>query len=47
MSVAFVAAAILVIAFFPARFAAADEILKFRIVTHATSVQFQDVGDVD
>jgi hypothetical protein len=27
--------------------ARADELLKFRLVTHATSVQAQDVGDVD
>ena len=27
--------------------ASADEVLKFRIVTHATSVQSQDVGDFE
>jgi hypothetical protein len=47
MTVAIVAAMILVFTFSTANNARADEVLKFRIVTHATSVQFQDVGDVD
>ncbi|SHN78003.1 hypothetical protein [Bradyrhizobium erythrophlei] len=47
MSVAIVAAAILELAFSTASIAKGDEVLKFRIVTHATSVQAQDVGDVD
>jgi hypothetical protein len=33
--------------FFATSIARADETLKFRLVTHATSVQSQDVGDVD
>jgi hypothetical protein len=40
-------AAIAATGFFVATTASADEVLKFRIVTHATSVQFQDVGDFE
>jgi hypothetical protein len=34
-------------AFFGAGNARSDEVLSFHVVTHATSVQFQQVGDVD
>lgn len=40
-------AAIAAIAYFVNSTANADEVLKFRIVTHATSVQFQEVGDFE
>jgi hypothetical protein len=36
-----------VIAFLATTIAKADEVLKFRLVTHATSVQSHDVGDVE
>jgi hypothetical protein len=39
--------AIGVIGFCACSFARADEVLKFRIVMHAISIQTQDVGDVD
>jgi hypothetical protein len=36
-----------VICFYAGNIAMADEVLKFRIVMHATSIQTQEVGDVD
>jgi hypothetical protein len=36
-----------VIGFSAGNIARADEVVKFRIIMHATSVQTQDVGDVD
>jgi hypothetical protein len=39
--------AIGVIGFGAGNIARADEVVKFRIIMHATSVQTQDVGDVD
>jgi len=39
--------ALCVIGFSIGSMARADEVVKFRMVTHATSVQSQDVGDVD
>ncbi len=41
------AAALTAFASFGAGIARADEVLSFHVVTHATSVQFQQVGDVD
>jgi hypothetical protein len=40
-------AVIAAIAFFVASTANADDVFKFRIVTHATSVQSQEVGDFE
>jgi hypothetical protein len=36
-----------VIGFSAGNIARADEVVKFRIIMHATSLQNQDVGDVD
>jgi hypothetical protein len=36
-----------VIGFIAGSIARADEVVKFRIIAHATSIQTQDVGDVD
>ena len=41
------ATAVAAFAVFGAGTASADEVLSFHVVTHATSVQFQQVGDVD
>jgi hypothetical protein len=41
------AAAITAFAFFAASIARADETMNIHVVTHATSAQFQEVGDVD
>ncbi len=42
-----IAAATAAFAFFGTDIARADEVLSFHVVTHATSVQSQQVGDVD
>src|SRR5262245_62195154 len=39
--------ALCIVAFSAVSMASADEVLKFRVITHATSVQPQEVGDVD
>ena len=41
------AAAIAAFAFFTASIARADEVMNIHVVTHATSAQSQEVGDVD
>ena len=40
-------AAVGLIGFCASSIASADEVLKFRVVMHATSIQSQEVGDVD